>query len=187
MEAVIVRFHADELAVDVLTADLRHRRERVGRDAPPTADLHVDAALNRFAAEIATPLHREDDDVNRVLAPLNAERTRAAKCQRAHVAGVMSVAADQIDNRVVDVVLVEGHRHLGDLRGIEQAARVGFEPEYRRTLPGRVGANALKDARPIVQGVRRDVNSRLFPTNKLPISPNPFRRHCLRSSRLFRQ
>ena len=32
---VVVRFHRDELAVHILTADFRHRRKRIRGDSPP--------------------------------------------------------------------------------------------------------------------------------------------------------
>ena len=86
--AVHFRFHADELRVHVVRGGLGHLRQRVGRRAVPGADADIDAAAQRFFAEIFSPLPAGQIDFDRTALRIDADVAIAAQNDRADVAGV---------------------------------------------------------------------------------------------------
>src|SRR5260370_1426540 len=55
IEAILERFHLDELTAEIIAGDLGHRRRGVGRHALPARHAHIAAALHRVIAEVRAP------------------------------------------------------------------------------------------------------------------------------------
>ena len=146
-EAVLDGLHLDELGVHVVGAGLRHRRERVRRHPVPRRNHHVHALLERLRPEVLAPVPGDERDVHRAGERVHAQFVVAAVDDRPDVALFEVVLADEVDHRLVDLVLGERDVHPVDLRRVEQPVGVLLQPENRRALRRLVAADALEHAR----------------------------------------
>jgi hypothetical protein len=112
-----LRFHADQLARQVVAGCLAERRDRVRRQSLPRRHAHVDAVLQTLGAEVSAPLERGDHrfdgrhDFGR-----HADLAVAAKRERAQVcAAIQRIRDDDLLARRVDLFRREGNVDAVDL------------------------------------------------------------------------
>ncbi len=172
---VEMRFHADELGVHVIGARLGERRKRVGRDAGPTGDAHVDALGKRFGAEIFSPLPTGDVGFGRVVEWQDAHVAVAAQHQRPEVARVEMIQAHQFDHGVGE--LVDGVLEFDtiDLGGVVQAAEMFAHAKDGRAGGRRVTPHAFKDRAAVAGDVSEDVDLGILPGDESTVVPDLFR------------
>ena len=83
---------------------------------------------------------------------------------RAEVALGEAVRGDELDRRGAQLLDRVREPQAEQPGGVVQAAQVVGEPEDRRARRGLVGADALEDARAVVEAVRGDVHRSRPPT-----------------------
>ena len=135
-------------------------------------NLHPNAALHAFFAQVGAPGPGSDHQVNGVALGAHAQLLVANPGQRAQVAGLQLVLANDGHLRVVDLVLGERDLHAQDLGAVEQALGVLLQAKDRRTVHGVVSAHALKGAAAIVQGVSQYVDLGVAPFHHLAVHPD---------------
>src|SRR3954467_6602233 len=173
--AGLVRLDLREHRVEVLAGGLRVRDQRVRADPPPRGDLRPDAVALALVAEVGAPLPAGDRHVDRRVEREEAHRAVAAVGDRADVAGAHAVAGDEVERGLADLRPVVRHRHVVELGRLEQAVDVVEVAEDRRPDLGVVAADALEDARAVVEPVREYVNLRVLPLDELAVHPDEVR------------
>src|SRR6185437_5885282 len=86
-----------------------------------------------------------------------------------------AVLGDEAERRVPDLRPVERDRHVVELGRLEEAVDVVEVPEHRGADLGVVAADALEDARAVVEPVREYVNLRVLPLDELAVHPDEVR------------
>ena len=134
--------------------------------------LDADAALHVLLAEIGAPLPGRHHAVHAQVVGAQAHALGAVEAHGPDVAGLEAVLADHGEHGLVDGVLVPGQRHAEDAGGAEQAVGVRLQAEDRGAALRAVGADALEDAEPIVEGVGEHVHAGLTPGHQRPVEPD---------------
>ena len=167
--------HLDELRVHIVGAGLRHCRERVWRHPVPRRNHHVHALLEGFRPEVLAPEPGDERDVHRAVERVDAQFLVSAVGDRPDVAFLEPVLLDELDHRLVHLLLGERDVHPVDLRRVEQPVGMVLLPENRRPLGRFVAADALEHARAVMNHVRADVNVRVRPGHVLTVCPDVLR------------
>ncbi len=140
--------------------------------ARPAGDLHAHALGCGVVAEVRTPWPARDGDVDRARQRVEPHLAVAVVRDRSHVTRGQPGRAHRVLRRLHQLVDRVRNLHHHDLRGVEQPCDVLGETEHRRAPLGLVGADALEDARAVVQRVREDVNPRVRPRDELTVHPD---------------
>ena len=151
-EAEALGLEADQLARQIIAAGLRHRGNRVRRDALPGRHADVDAFV--FSrAEIRAPFPGGDRDFHRRIdLRHDAGFAVAAECHRPQVSAArQSVLRDDFALAVVDLVFGERNVDAVDLRRVEQAPGVVAQPENGGAARRFIGAHAFEHRGAVVQ------------------------------------
>src|SRR5439155_13005528 len=149
--------------------------QTVRADAPPAGDLGAHAVVLTLLAEVRSPLPDGDADVHRRVEREQTHRPVATEHERADVALAHAVLRDQVERRLPDLLAVEGDRHVVELGRLEEPVDVVGVAEDRRADLGVVAADALEDARAVVQAVREYVDLCVLPCGELAVHPNEVR------------
>src|SRR3954447_8481385 len=152
------------------------RDQAVAGDRPPGGDRGADAVLLAVLAEVDAPGEGGDDHVDRRIGRVEAEAAIAAKGERPDVAGAELVAADQLAGRRGELLGRVGKLQVAELGRLGEAVEVIGMAEHRRPPLGPVTANALEDARPVVQAVREHMDLGVLPRYELAVLPDQLRR-----------
>src|SRR5436190_19177337 len=76
---------------------------------------------------------------------------------------------------VAELIACEGGIHSVDLGRIDQPLHMLAQPENGRTAAGGITANALENARPVINNVRHHVDPGVVPINELAVLPHFWR------------
>ena len=79
---------------------------------------------------------------------------------------------DEFDRRIAEVVPRERRIHAVDLCGIDQPLHMLREAKHGRSATRLIAANALENARAIIDDVRHHMDAGVVPINELAILPN---------------
>ena len=170
--AVLERLHLRELRVEVLAGGLGGGRNHVRADAAPGRDHAANAVLNRLVAEVGPPLPNRDHGVNRAVERVDTHLASAAENQRADVAGRQLVDLDRLVHSSSERLGRIGDFHVVlRSRALEPIQVVG-QVKDARALIRLVRADALENARAVVQRVREDVNLRIGVIDEFSVEPN---------------
>ena len=177
-EAEPLRFHADQLARQVVAGGLAERRNRVRREPLPRRHADVDAVLQSFGAEVGAPLERRDRR-SRPAAGSSARRRSHRSRETRTAAGTRRGSVRWLTMISLHAALISsgvyGNIDAIDLRRVEQAPRVIAQPEDRDALRRRIGPLTLEHRRAVVQGMRQHVDCRFFPGHQLAVVPDVLR------------
>ena len=144
--AQIMGFHGDELAVDVLAADLAQRRSHARGRASPGADQHIHALIDGFFAQIRAPGHGADDDLGRAFAAIHAQGFVTAINQRADVAGILFVGPNGGLGCLNHFLHGVSNGNAHDFCRVFQPPEMFVAAEDGRAFGRVVGANAFENA-----------------------------------------
>ena len=170
--ARVVGLGLGEDRVQVLPRRLRVRDQPVGRDPPPRGHPRADADVLALLAEVGAPVPGGDHHLDRRLRE-QAHLAVAAEEERADVAGVEAVAPDQLVRRRPQLVELERHRQVVQLRRLLQPREVVLMAEDRGPGGlGVVGPDALEDAGAVVEAVAEDVDLGVVPCDELTVHPD---------------
>jgi hypothetical protein len=159
-------------SLEVDAGRLRDVRDDVRRDALPRRDLGADAEPQALLAEVRAPRPAHDHRLDRVRARGDAQLAVAVERDRADVALVETVRAEQLVGRRLQLVDRVRNVHVQEARRVVQALHVLAEAEDRRPLRRVVAADALEDARAVVEPVDADVDLRVGPVDELAVHPD---------------
>ncbi len=167
--AVDLGLHVDELGVHVVGAGLGEGGHGVGRQAVPTGDADVRAAV---AGDVFAPGEVGDVDLDGRALGADADFAVAAQRDGPDVAGSDAVGLDHIDHAGAKLFQREGQLHAVDLGRVEQPLHVLGKPEDGRAVGLAVAADSLKDAGAVVDDVAHDVEGGLLPGNEVAVVPD---------------
>jgi hypothetical protein len=170
--AVVGGFGVGQDRVGVVADRLGLRHRDVDVVAGVAGGLDADAALHAFLAEVGAPGPGRDHGVDGVALGADAELLVTDPEQRADVAALELVLADDVELGLVQLFLAERHLHAQDLGAVEQALGVLVKAEDGRTVDGVVGANALEGAAAVVHGVGQDMDLGIAPIDHLAVHPD---------------
>ena len=166
------RLELREHRVDVLAGRLRRRRKGVRPDAAEARHLEADAVLEGLLAQVGAPRPHRDRHLDGVVARVEPHRSGAAEGDRPDVAGRHAVHRHRLVHRGRQLGHAVAQIHLVERGRAAQALEVVRQAEDRRPLGGVVGANAFEDARPVVEGVREDVDVGVLPRHEASVAPD---------------
>src|SRR4029450_9466024 len=158
--------------VDVLAGGLGRRRDDVGVEAPPGAELDPDPGLERLLAQVGAPRPAGDDHADRGVERVEADLAVAEVDERADVAGRQLVHGDQVLGHLDGPLEGDRRLHVGDLGAPVEPLVVGGGAEDGRPVGGGVGADALEHPPAVVQGGGEHVDAGLVPVDVLPVHPD---------------
>src|SRR5215213_6416427 len=167
-----VRLGDGEHRVEVDAGRLGDVRYDVRADPLPGGDLGADPVAEAILAEVRAPRPAHDHALHGVLAGGDAELAVAEEADRAQVALGKAVRLDELEAGRAEVLERERQRHREQARRVLQAPEVVRQAEDRRALVGLVAADALEDARPVVQAVGSDMDRRVGPVDELAVHPD---------------
>ena len=168
------RLDLGQHGVEVLPAGLGVRDQRVRRDAAPGGDLRPHAVLLALVAEVGAPLPDGDHRLDVVLQRVEAHRPRAAEDQRADVAALEAVAADQLMGGLAQLLLRVREVHVVEPGRALEPVQMVVVAEDRGAALGLVGADALEHAGAVVEGVREHVHLGVLPGDEFAVHPDDF-------------
>ena len=149
-------------------------RQGVGRGTIPGADAHIHSAAVRFFTEIFSPVPASEIDLDRAALRVHARFAITAHNNRPQVALADVVNTDEIEIRSAEFVEVKRNFHAVDVGRIQQALDVIAKAKNSGALLSVVAANAFENRGTVADDVRKDVNVRLVPLDKLSVMPNLF-------------
>ncbi len=123
-------------------------------------------------AEVRRPRPAHDRDLDRVAARRDAELAVAVEGDRAQVALGQPVGTDHLVAGGAELVDGVGELHVEEARRVLQALHVVAEAEDGRALWRVVAADALEDARAVVQAVNADMDLGVGPVDELAVHPD---------------
>jgi hypothetical protein len=170
------RFHADQLARQIVAGCLAERRDRIRRESLPRRHAYIDAVLETFGAEVGAPFERRDDRIDRRRDLRgDADLAITAKRERTQIRTlVQAVRDDDLFAGRIDLIRRVRNVHPIDLRRVEQATRVIAQTKDHRSLGRRVRALAFEHGRAVVQRVSENVDLRPLPRHELAVVPDVF-------------
>lgn len=133
---------------------------------------HLDTQLKRLVAHVGAPMPGRDDHVHLQTAGAQAHAFASVEHHRADVGAFQVVLAHCGAGRLVDLFLRVRHRHVHDVRRIEQAVGVRLQAEDRRAVRGVVGANTFEHAHAVVQGMGQHMGGRIAPLHQFAVIPD---------------
>ena len=152
-----------------------------GGNPLPGRDLGANPGPERLLTEVRAPGPRHDHGLDRVAARRDTELPEAVERNRADVALGQPVGREQVVAGGLE--LVDGVRQLevDQPTRVAQALHVIGEAEHGRAFRRVVAADALEDARAVVEAVSADVNARIVPVDELAVHPDLLGgfHHCL--------
>src|SRR5580700_4008979 len=128
--------------------------------------------MQRFFAEILRPFPAGDIDLDWAAHRVDARCAVTTKDDRAKVAGVHLVDADDIEIGLGELFGGKGNFHAINARGVKKALHMIAETENGGALRGVVAADAFKDRRAVCDDVREDVNLGVVPLDHFAVVPN---------------
>src|SRR5439155_1130052 len=167
-----VRLGHGQHRVDVDPGRLGDVRDHVRRDALPRGDLRGDAAPQPLLAEVRAPRPAHDHGLDGVVARGDTQLAEAVERDRAHVALRQAVRGEELVRGGLELVDGERELHVQEASRVVQAPHVIGEAEHGRTLRRLVAADALEDARAVVEAVGADVNPSVVPVDELAVHPD---------------
>src|SRR5580704_11037797 len=168
-------FHANELRVHVVCGGFGHLRQRVGSGTIPRADADIHAIFQAVFTEILSPFPAGKIDLDWISRGIDAAAAVATQDNRAKIAGLHFVEADELEIRFAEFLYGEGNFHAVNISRIQETLHVFTIAENRGTLRGAVAADAFEDGGAVTDDVGENVDSRVFPLDKFAVVPDFFR------------
>src|SRR4051794_15269694 len=173
--AGLVGLDLGEHGVEVLARRLGGGDHDVVGQPAPRGDAGAHAALLALVAEVGAPFPDGDADLDRAVERVQAHRPGAAEDDRADVALLQPRALDRLVGGGADLLARVGDVHEVHPGRAEQPLDVVLVAEDRGPARGLVGADALEDARPVVQRVGEYVHLGVLVGNVLAVHPDDAR------------
>src|SRR5665213_389682 len=129
--------------------------------------------LERFVTEIAAPVPRDYEHLHRRIHTVDAHLLPCTNDDRAQVTVTQVVRVHRVSGRLDQCVDVVAQRHPVDAARVLEAPHVIVGAEDGGAVRRLVAANALEDARCVVDGVTHHVDGRVVPRYELTVAPNP--------------
>ncbi len=135
-------------------------------------DLGADAAPLSLLAQVLAPGPGCDGDAHGIGSRIEPHLAVAEEDQRTEVALVEVIAAQRLHAGLLDGLTGVGNLEQVDVRRLVEATDVFAQAEHGgAAVLGRVAADALEDAQPVVERVREDVDVGVRPGDEVAIEP----------------
>lgn len=133
--------------------------------------------MKAIVTEIGAPVLGSDCEVNRGHAAQAAKRAVILPDHRAQVAVLEVVGLEDLDARLGDLLTGKGERKVADMGAVLESSEVVVQPENGSGVlfaldSGRIGANALEDAHPVMERVREHADACFLERDELAIDPD---------------
>ena len=158
--------------IDVVSAGFGEAHGRIDVVAGKGGGFNADSVFDSVFAEVSSPRPGGDGDVDGVVGCGESECVCAVEGERADIAGVVFIFADDGGLGFADLFLRERDFHFHDMGGLKEPPGVVLESEDGGSAVGVVAPDAFKNAHAVVEGMGQHMDFGVPPRRHFAVKPD---------------